>query len=236
MKKFRKNVKKMCKICVTMQDLKYTWQKYRLICRLHLQQVIHNVMNQKIKFKPITKSQKYKWLVEIHIDNQFKVKRTWILVKSNKWIRNTSKSSIVRLSETLARCMQFVPRGFFVDKRRQSEILTSSGFFSTIQPDSGWISKYSKPFSSLGALREYTIAPLLSASSSDAETRRMFVPMLASCLTFSTYFWEAVAVRNTENHPSLHCALDCLCTYLTIEKRRVVVDVRDFDCERTNAL
>lgn len=131
--------------------------------------------------------------------------------------------------------MQFVPRGFFfVDKRRQSEILTSSGFFSTIQPDSGWISKYSKPFSSLGALSEYTIAPLLSASSSDAETRRMFVPMLASCFTFSTYFCEAVAMRNIENHPNLNVRL-VIYTHLTIEKRRVVVDVRDFDCEGTNA-
>lgn len=72
--------------------------------------------------------------------------------------------------------------------RGNKEKLTSSGFFSTIQPDSGWISKYSRSFGLWGALRVYTMAPLLSASSSEADTRRMLVPMLASCLTFSTYF------------------------------------------------
>lgn len=32
------------------------------------------------------------------------------------------------------------------------------------------------------------MAPLLSASSSDADTLNIFVPILASCFTFSTYF------------------------------------------------
>ena len=66
-------------------------------------------------------------------------------------------------------------------------ILTSRGFFNTIQPDSGWISKYSRFCLFVVELSEYTIAPLLSASSSDADTLNMFVPMLASCFTFSTY-------------------------------------------------
>lgn len=83
-----------------------------------------------------------------------------------------------------------------MDLRVRPPILTSSGFLSTIQPDSGWISKYSRSREFDGALRLYTMAPLLSASSSDADTRRMLVPILASCFTFSTYFWNIGYVFN----------------------------------------
>lgn len=78
-------------------------------------------------------------------------------------------------------------------------ILTSRGFFKTIQPDSGWISKYSSPWSLFGELNEYVIAPLLSASSSDADTLRMFVPILASCFTFSTYRCKQRRQRHWSN-------------------------------------
>ena len=78
------------------------------------------------------------------------------------------------------------------DKRWDTDTraLTSKGFFNTIHPDSAWISKYSRSLGFTGAVRLYTMAPLLSASSSDAETRKMFVPILASCFTFSTYFYK----------------------------------------------
>ena len=58
--------------------------------------------------------------------------------------------------------------------------LTSSGRLRKIQPDSGWISKYLRSSRWKGAARLYRMAPLLSASSSDAETRKMLVPMFVS--------------------------------------------------------
>ena len=67
-------------------------------------------------------------------------------------------------------------------------LLTSSGRFRKIQPDSGWMSKYLRSSLWKGAAKLYLIAPLLSASSSEAETLKMLVPMFVSCLTFSMYF------------------------------------------------
>ena len=67
-------------------------------------------------------------------------------------------------------------------------LLTSSGRFRKIQPDSGWMSKYLRSSRWKGAAKLYLMAPLLSASSSEAETLSMLVPMFVSCLTFSMYF------------------------------------------------
>lgn len=95
--------------------------------------------------------------------------------------------------------------------------LTSNGFFNTIHPDSGWISKYSISCGLYGADMLYTIAPLLSASSSEAETRRILVPILASCFTFSIYFWNRVKLLERFQWNGY----DYMNTHLTIKQRRL---------------
>lgn len=67
-------------------------------------------------------------------------------------------------------------------------LLTSRGRLKVIHPDSGCMSKYSRSLGFEAAVKLYTTAPLLSASSSEADTLRMFVPTFVSCFTFSIYF------------------------------------------------
>lgn len=67
-----------------------------------------------------------------------------------------------------------------------------------------------------GAEIEYTIAPLLSASSSEADTRRIFVPMLASCFTFSIYFYKDEQIHNILK--SLYSIKICIMRNLLVDR------------------
>lgn len=78
---------------------------------------------------------------------------------------------------------------YVIRNATHQSLLTSRGRLRKIQPDSGWMSKYLRSSLWKGAARLYLMAPLLSASSSEAETLKMFVPMFVSCFTFSMYFW-----------------------------------------------